>query len=286
MTSVVDISIPFRSIEKQVTDCPACGYRNAFSVTHRDGRTLFKCHVGCSQEAVLAAVRVSGDWKANQTREPKRKGDRSTADSRKAAIDIWRRAAPGAGTPVDLYLRLRALRLKPWPSDLRFIAKLTHKPTGNTYPAMIAAVRDVEGTIIGVHRTYLAVDARGKAPVTPAKMSLGPIGGGAVRFAPVGPHLLIGEGIESTLSAMLSSGVPGWAGLSAGGIRGMALPPVPNAATVTIVADRDPVGIAAAEDAAARWTLEGRVVRVAVPPNGYDDWNDCLQAGEVTDVRG
>jgi putative DNA primase/helicase len=285
MTSVVDISIPFRTTKNQVTDCPACGYRGVFSVTHRAGRTLFKCHVGCSQEAVLAAVQESDDWTANKENKPRKMDDRSKADSRRAAIDIWRRAASGAGTPVDLYLRLRALRLKRWPSDLRFLAKLNHKPTGNTYPAMIAAVRDVDGTIIGIHRTYIAEDARGKAPVTPAKMSLGPIGGGAVRLAPVGPHLLVGEGIESTLSAMLSSSVPGWAGLSAGGIRGMALPPVPNAATVTIVADRDPVGIAAAEDAAARWTLEGRVVRVAVPPDGYDDWNDCLLAGEVTDVR-
>jgi putative DNA primase/helicase len=195
MTSVVDISIPFRSTKEQITDCPACGYRGAFSVTHRSGRVLFHCHAGCSQEAVLAAVRECDDWKSNKENRSQRKGDRSKADSRKAAIDLWRRTASGAGTPVDLYLRHRGLRLQPWPSDLRCIAKLTHKPTGNTYPAMIAAVRDVEGTIIGVHRTYLAVDARGKAPVTPAKMSLGPIGGGAVRLAPVGPHLLVGEGV-------------------------------------------------------------------------------------------
>jgi putative DNA primase/helicase len=75
---------------------------------------------------------------------------------------------------------------------------------------------------------------------------------------------------------MLSSGVPGWAGLSAGGIKTLILPPLPAAATVTIVADNDPVGLAAARTAARRWKAEGRDARIAIPPPPFLDWNDAV----------
>jgi putative DNA primase/helicase len=168
------------------------------------------------------------------------------------------------------------------PADLRFAPALRHGPTDNTWPAMIAAVRCVDGRVIGVHRSYLRPDGDGKAPVAPSKMTLGPIGGGAVRPAPAGPHTIVGEGIESTLSAMAGSALPGWAGLSAVGIRRMVLPA--SVGTITIAADSDPVGIQAAEDAARRWHAEGRTVRIALPPDPHVDWNDALRATEVPDV--
>jgi hypothetical protein len=53
---------------------------------------------------------------------------------------------------------------------------------------------------------------------------------------------------------------------------------------VTVAADRDTVGIAAAEDAARRWLAEGRTVRVALPPAPHDDWNGALLAAEASHV--
>jgi putative DNA primase/helicase len=274
-------------------NCPCCGYAGAFSVRDVDGRTLFRCHVGCEQGDVLAALRRAGAWGGGASGDcmpfparPVARGgpeaQRGAADTSEAARRIWQATRPLVGTVGESYLRRsRGLVGIELPADVRFHPSLRHQ-TGTAWPAMVAGVRDVAGRAVAIHRTYLRPDADGKAPVAPAKMTLGPIGGGAVRLAPAGPHLIVGEGIESTLSAMAGCGLPGWAGLSAGGIRRMVLPA--SVGTITIAADRDPVGIQAAEDAARRWHAEGRTVRIALPPDPHVDWNNALRATEVPDV--
>jgi hypothetical protein len=139
---------------------------------------------------------------------------------------------------------------------------------------MVALVtRGIDDVPLGVHRTFLARDGSGKAPVQPAKMMLGPCRGGAVRLAQTGDTLLVGEGIETTLAAMKATSLPGWAALSTSGLRSLNLPP--NVRTVTILADGDAAGEAAAQAAALRWRREGRRVRIARPPQGLD-FNDVL----------
>ena len=55
---------------------------------------------------------------------------------------------------------------------------------------MVALVTTgVDGTALAVHRTFLARDGGGKAPVDPQKMMLGPCRGGAVRLADPGARL-------------------------------------------------------------------------------------------------
>lgn len=111
-----------------------------------------------------------------------------------------------------------------------------------------------------MHRTYLRSNGIGKAAVEQAKVSLGPIGGGAVRFGMPRPGswLAVAEGIETTLAVVMACAMPGWAALSAGGIRALILPR--EATHVVICADHDlnSVGQRAANDAAARWLAEGR----------------------------
>jgi hypothetical protein len=273
--------------------CPSCRYAGAFSVRDVDDRALFRCHVGCEQADVIGALRRAGAWggDAPNDRRPfparpvARGGPEAhggASDASEAALRIWRASRPLAGTVGESYLRrARGLVGIELPADLRFHPSLRHQ-TGTTWPAMVAGVRDVTGKVVAIHRTYLRPDGDGKALVAPSKMTLGPIGGGAVRLAPAGPHTIVGEGIESTLSAMAGSWLPGWAGLSAGGIRRMVLPA--SVGTITIAADSDPVGIQAAEDAARRWHAEGRTVRIALPPVPHDDWNDALRAAEVPHV--
>jgi phage/plasmid primase-like uncharacterized protein len=107
-------------------------------------------------------------------------------------------------------------------------------------------------------------------------MCLGPVAGGAVRLGDCGEHLTLAEGIETALSVQQVTGVPAWAAISAGGFRSLILPALPCAAVVTIAADPDPVGLAAAHAAAQRWHDEGRSVRIASPPRGFD-FNDLLR---------
>ena len=60
---------------------------------------------------------------------------------------------------------------------------------------MVALVtHGADGAPIAIHRTFLARDGGGKAPVDPAKMMLGPCRGGVVRLAEPGDVLMVGEG--------------------------------------------------------------------------------------------
>jgi putative DNA primase/helicase len=114
----------------------------------------------------------------------------------------------------------------------------------------------------------------------PQKMMLGPCRGGSVRLGlpKPGEWLAVGEGIETVAAVMTACAMPGWAALSAGGLRALILPP--EATHVIICADHDAHGIAqrAAHDAAARWTAEGRRVRMALPPEPDTDFADVLAA--------
>src|ERR1700719_1564314 len=52
-----------------------------------------------------------------------------------------------------------------------------------------------------IHRTWLQPNGLAKASFRERRLSLGPIGGGAVRLAPPGELRLVGEGIETTVFA-------------------------------------------------------------------------------------
>src|SRR5687767_5186911 len=84
---------------------------------------------------------------------------------------------------------------------------------------------------------------------------------------------MVGEGIESCLSAMQAAGYPAWAALSTSGLRVLDLPK--DVRDVIVLADGDDAGEAAAHDSAIRWKREGRRVRIARPPWG-SDFNDLL----------
>ena len=142
---------------------------------------------------------------------------------------------------------------------------------------MVALVTNgVDETPLGIHRTFLARNGNGKAPIEPAKMMLGPCRGGAVRLADAAGVLMVGEGIETCLSAMQATGIPAWAALSTSGLRTLGLPDAVK--DIIILADGDDAGEAAARDAALRWEREGRRIRIARPPRGMD-FNDLLRVG-------
>lgn len=265
--------------------CPAHDDR-APSLAIRDGggKVLVRCHAGCDQERVIAALRERGlwgesgprssPWKAMRkpvVREPDRDDARRTA----MALAIWQSAAPAPETPVEAYLASRGLSCS-LPPSLRFHRGLKH-PSGGIWPCMLALVTlGADDTPLAIHRTFLAREGRGKAPVEPAKMMLGPCRGGVVRLGDPGEVLMIGEGIETCLAAMQATGHPAWAALSTSGLRALDLPVCVR--DVIVLADGDDPGEAAARDCALRWKREGRRVRIARPPRGAD-FNDMLLRG-------
>src|SRR4051812_10908600 len=217
-------------------DCPCCGYPGAFTVGDRGGRTLVRCHAGCDQEAVLAALCSGGLWGGPPAGLPERAA--ATGEATAAALAVWRRTVPIAGTPAEAYLRSRGIKCAP--PTLRFHPALRHVPSGIALPTLVAAVTVwPDRRPCAVHRTWLRPDGSGKAAVDPPRMTLGPVHGGAVRLEPAGRQLGVGEGIESAASIRPQFDVPAWAALSAGGLRTLALPPLPLAAEVLIGADHD-----------------------------------------------
>ena len=160
------------------------------------------------------------------------------------------------------------------PPTLRFHAGIKH-PSGQLWPAMVALVtRGVDDAPVAIHRTFLARDGAGKAPVEPVEDDARSLPGrcGAARPS-AATCLMVGEGIETCLAAMQATGHAAWAALSTSGLRGLDLPR--DVRDVIVLADGDDPGEAAAQDCAWRWKREGRRVRIARPPQGLD-FNDLL----------
>ena len=124
--------------------------------------------------------------------------------SSEAARRLWRMTRPLIGSLAETYLRGRGI------TDLRGTANLRIHPTcywrpegggpTETWPAMIAAVTDLDGRITGAHRTWLQRDGSGKALVDPPRKAMGELLGNAVRFGEVQDVMAAGEGIETILS--------------------------------------------------------------------------------------
>lgn len=255
----------------------------SLSIRESGLKTLFHCMAGCDQSAVMAALKDRGLWGGKDFGGPRppvaqRADSVSELERIDRAREIWRNARSAPGTVVETYLRTRAIDL-PIPPTLRFIEDAYHVEAGEALPALLAAVSVWPSQqVTAVQRIFLRRDGTGKADVTPAKKSLGPIRNGAVRLAKVGDRLGLAEGIEDALSAMqLDPSLPCWATLGTANLAHVVLPALPLAAEIVIIADNDPPGLKAAKEAAKRFVTEGRTVRIATPPAGTKDFNEMLQ---------
>ncbi len=161
------------------------------------------------------------------------------------------------------------------PASLRY-APFLRRPDGSRGPAMVARIDNIDGELTGISRTWLACD--GGTWRRRDRAMLGRVAGGAVHLAPPADTLLIGEGIETSLAATQATGQPAWAALSTSGLVALALPVIVR--TVIILADNDANGAGqrAARAAARRWLVEGRWVRIAMPPEPDTDMADVLAA--------
>src|SRR5262249_49844963 len=110
-----------------------------------------------------------------------------------------------------------------------------------------------------------------------------PVKGCAIHLPPADKELVIGEGIESTASAMKLLGLPGWSGISVPFLPHVILPELVR--EVVIAADNDAAGYRAAVAAAQRFRREGRATRIVRPSIAGDDFNDLLMRGASCQMR-
>ncbi len=204
-----------------------------------------------------------------------------------AARRLFAVSKPIAGTAAETYLRERGIADALEMTALRFHSRCWYRPdpanpgeARDTWPALVAAITDLDGTITGVQRTWLDPSGHGKAPVATPRRAMGHLLGHAVRFGVVGPApdttwiMAAGEGIESVLSlrSILPS-LPLAAALSAGHLAALLLPA--GLRRLYIVRDNDRAGHWAAEKLAARAQAAGIEALVLAPTLG--DFNDDLR---------
>ena len=190
---------------------------------------------------------------------------------------------PIAGTLAEAHLRARGITALPDCASLRFHPRCYYRPDPfeptETWPAMIAAVTDLDGRITGAHRTYLDPDAfhmsgNGKAPIDTPRRAMGHLLGNAVRFGVADDVMAAGEGIETMLSlCCVLPEMPMAAALSAAHLGAIRLPPALR--RLYIVRDDDPAGDNAMESLSARAGVSG-IEAIALSPR-CGDFNEDLR---------
>lgn len=193
--------------------------------------------------------------KEGQASRPKRaaverptqaKLDEDAAREVERARQIWQQATPAGGTVVEAWLAARGIRVGDMggvPPSLRFqrampywVRRGKRWEVIGEWPAMVAGIQDsaagaaTPGRIIGVHITYLRADGGAKAPLPKhpdtgetlrARKMRGRKSGGTVRFTPAMPRMVLGEGIETVMTApYVRPDLGAWSALDLGNLVG------------------------------------------------------------------
>ena len=200
----------------------------------------------------------------------------AAAGSSEAARRLFHAGRPVPGTPAEAYLRARGITgWLGWPA-LRYHPSVYYRETEHapleSWPALLAAVTDIDGNITGIQRTWLDRRRPDKAPLADPRRALGNLLGNGVRFGKAADILAAGEGVETMLAlkSMLPP-LPVIAGLSANHLAALDLPSAPVLRRLYIACDNDAAGFRAAQRLRERGIAAGIETRELVPV--YDDFN-------------
>jgi putative DNA primase/helicase len=279
------LGVPSTVLTGKHGPCPSCGGKDRFRFTDKDGQGRWICNQ-CGNGSGFDLLGLVHGWDFKRAAQEVKAivGDVPLTGIRQEATpeDIRRRlrctfrrsTATKDGDLVSSYLRSRSL-----PSAVKFEA-IRFAPSlpvdGDEFPAMLAVVSDAAGKPATLHRTFLARDGSGKAPIrSPRRLMPGkaPMGG-AVRLGEHVGRLGIAEGIETAMAASVMFGLPVWSAVSSAMLSGWV--PPDDAVDIVIFGDNDPLfgGQSAAYTLAHRLAVGGNRVEVRIPPAG--DWNDEL----------
>ena len=153
----------------------------------------------------------------------------AASGSSEAARRLFAAGRSLPGTPAEAYLRTRGItgRLD-WPA-LRYHPSVHYRVSKGapreSWPALLAAVTDIDGNITGIQRTWLDPRRSTKAPLADPRRALGNLLGNGVRFGEAADVLAAGEGIETMLALKsVLPDLPMIAGLSANHLAALDLP--------------------------------------------------------------
>ena len=189
------------------------------------------------------------------------------------ALKLWTEGGDPRRTIVQHYLATRPERL-PLPDDLaidviRYHPSLLLKQRGIRTGAMLALFRDIiTDDPCGIHRTFLD-NGGGKLE----RRMLGRAENAAIKLDAddsVCFGIVVGEGLETCMSARLAGFRPVWCLGSAVGIQNFPVLTAVDAVTVLMENDAKGVNANATEQCRKRWHKAGREVLIVEPLVGKD----------------
>jgi hypothetical protein len=185
---------------------------------------------------------------------------------------------PIPGTIAETYLRKRGITALHEICALRFHPRCYYRPDADApteiWPALIAAVTDLNGKVTGVHRTWLDPSGIDKAPVDTPRRAMGHLLGHGVRFGIATEVMAAGEGLETMLSLRSAlPALPMLAALSANHLAAILFPATLR--RLYIARDRDPAGDLAVATLTERAQSAGIEAFALTPVLG--DFNEDLR---------
>jgi phage/plasmid primase-like uncharacterized protein len=219
------------------------------------------------------------------------RSDRAPTGSPKAARRLFAMSQAITGTLAEVYLHNRGLAALHNTASLRFHPGCYYRPDPHseteTWPALIAAVTNLDGAITGAHRTWLDPDgfsetSLGKAPIDTPRRAMGNLLGHAVRFGTAQDVMAAGEGIETMLSLKtVLPNLPMAAALSAAHLAAIRFPP--SLRRLYIACDKDPAGDGASARLMQR-VKDAGIEAITLSPH-LGDFNDDLRLLGVDALR-
>ena len=198
---------------------------------------------------------------------------------------IWARSVPvRSDNPAGVYAAIRGLVL-PLPPTVRYATapRWVDPETGQAgrdHPAMVCALQDVTGAVVGVQCVFLQDGGRKKfervredGTKAKAKLSFGQIVGSALRLGPVRPHLIACEGPEDGLT--LAQRLPDksvWVTCGTAMLSRVDYPP--EVKSVCFAGDNNDAGRLAVAQAREAALAKGLVPSEVFPAPEFKDWND------------
>lgn len=207
---------------------------------------------------------------------PAKTAKTATENAAKLALirSTYAKATGLCGTPAAAYLKSRWLVPTAAWEGLR--ASVMHYPGVGKCPVLLGPVEAPDGSLVGVHRTYLQPNGAKLAVPNPRRM-FGQIQGCAIRLGQITNALIICEGLEDglTLYQELGGAVAVWV---ACGASNLSMTKIPDTVKLlTVAADNDTPGEQSARRAAFAFSVGGREVRIMRPESGFKDYNDQLR---------
>ena len=191
-----------------------------------------------------------------------------------------------SSTIAEAYLRNRGITAFDETAALRFHPRCYYRPDADApteaWPALIAAVTDLSGTITGAHRTWLDPSGGDKAPVDTPRRAMGHLLGHGVRFGTAADVMAAGEGIETMLSLRsVLPRLPMLAALSANHLATILFPATLR--RLYVARDRDRAGDVAVTALTARVRTAG-IEPITLSP-ALGDFNEDLRHPGVDELR-